>query len=164
MRKTLLILIAIWGVLIPAQGQLCTGSLGDPVVHITFGAGSNPGPALAAAPSFKYTYVPTDCPNDNFYTVRNTTALCFNDSWHVLTKDHTGDPNGFFMLVNASLTQGDFYIDTVQGLCNSTTYEFAAWVVNVLKTSACGGRGIDPNLTFNIESVTGDTLATYNTG
>ena len=68
------------------------------------------------------------------------------------------------MLVNASFTPGDFYVDTVKGLCPSTTYEFAAWVMNVLRTSACQGNGIDPNLTFKIETTTGTVLASYNTG
>jgi gliding motility-associated-like protein len=68
------------------------------------------------------------------------------------------------MLVNASYTPGDFYVDTVRGLCPSTTYEFAAWVMNVLRTSACQFNGIDPNLTFKIETTTGIVLATYNTG
>lgn len=144
--------------------QLCTGSLGDPVVHITFGSGSNPGPALAAATT-NYTYVSNDCPNDGSYTVRNATANCFSSTWHNLAEDHTpGDANGYFMLVNANVQPGDFYVGTVQGLCANTTYEFAAWIANVLKPQACSGSGTDPNLTFKIETTGGVVLATYNTG
>lgn len=146
-----------------ANAQLCQGSLGDPIVNITFGAGSNPGASLVAATT-AYQYVPNDCPNDGFYTVRNNTSNCFSTSWHSLVSDHTGDPNGYFMLVNASVQPSAFYIDTVKGLCSNTTFEFAAWIMNVLRTTACNANGIQPNLTFTIERTDGTVLQTYNTG
>ena len=114
------------------------GSLGDPLINITFGAGANPGPPLTAATT-GYQYLAADCPNDGFYTVRNNTINCFSNSWHSLRADHTGDPNGYFMLVNASIQPSVFYLDTVKGLCTNTTYEFAAWIANVLKSTACNG-------------------------
>jgi gliding motility-associated-like protein len=146
-----------------ADAQLCQGSLGDPIVNITFGAGSNPGAPLTAATT-SYQYVSTDCPNDGYYAVRNSTASCFGNSWHSLSKDHTGDPSGYFMLVNASFQPSAFYLDTVRGLCSGTTYEFAAWVINVLLPTACGSNGIQPNLTFTIEKTDGTVLQSYNTG
>lgn len=146
-----------------SYAQLCQGSLGDPIINNTFGSGSNPGaPLLAATTSYQYSS--TDCPNDGFYTVRNNTNACFGNSWHSLTSDHTGDPNGYFMLVNASYQPGAFYLDTVKGLCGNSTYEFAAWVMNVLLTSACGSNGIQPNLTFSIEKTDGTVLQSYNSG
>jgi len=114
--------------------QLCQGSLGDPIVNNTFGSGSNPGPPLTAATT-TYQYVANDCPNDGFYTVRNNTSSCFGNTWHSFTSDHTGDPNGYFMLVNASVQPGAFYLDTVRGLCGNTTYEFAAWIMNLILPS-----------------------------
>ena len=144
--------------------QLCTGSLGDPVVHITFGTGGNPGSSLAAA-STSYNFTNAECPNDGEYTVRNSSTGCFSATWHAIPQDHTtGDNQGYFMLVNASFNPGDFYVDTVRGLCANTTYVFAAWVMNVLKNNACGSNGIDPNLTFRVETTTGTVLATYNSG
>ncbi|MFT3827350.1 MAG: gliding motility-associated C-terminal domain-containing protein [Chitinophagaceae bacterium] len=148
----------------PAFAQLCNGSLGDPVVNITFGSGNNPGNRLSAASTY-YQYVSTDCPNDGQYTVRNSTANCFSNSWYTLGEDHTpNDVNGYFMLVNASYQPGDFYVDTAHYLCGGTTYEFAAWIMNIMKNSSCGGTGINPNITFRIETITGTLLATYNTG
>ena len=144
------------------SAQLCQGSLGDPIVNITFGSGSNPGPQLAAATT-AYQYVSYDCPNDGYYTVRNSTNGCFQSSWHNLGADHTGDPSGYFMLVNASIAPSAFYLDTVRGLCGNTTYEFAAWVINVLQPTACQGNGIEPNLTFSIEKTDGTILQSYNT-
>lgn len=146
-----------------SNAQLCTGSLGDPIINITFGQGANPGPSLIAATT-NYQYVSTDCPADGFYTVRNNTNSCFGTSWHSLSSDHTGDAGGYFMLVNASVQPSAFYLDTVKGLCGNTTYEFAAWVLNVLLPSACNGAGNKPNLTFSIERTDGTLLQSYNSG
>ncbi|OQP64267.1 hypothetical protein A3860_20030 [Niastella vici] len=145
------------------NAQLCKGSLGDPIVNITFGSGTNPGKSLIAAAT-TYQYQASVCPNDGFYTVCNSTSGCFSDSWHTLSADHTGNTNGYFMLVNASYQPGAFYLDTVRGICSNTTFEFAAWVCNLLRPSACSGNGIEPNLTFSIEKTDGTVLSTFNTG
>ena len=69
------------------------------------------------------------------------------------------------MIVNASYEPGDFYVDTVRGLCSNTTYEFASWVMNLLAPgSICFANGTVPNITFSIENVDGSVIATYNTG
>lgn len=142
--------------------QLCQGSLGEPLVNITFGAGSNPGPPLNAAAT-TYRYTAADCPNDGFYTVRNRSDRCYG-TWNSLTVDHTGDPNGYFMLVNASYDPGDFYVDTVELACSNTTYEFAAWVTNMNTPNECNGNPIRPNLTFVIAGTDGTQLQSFNTG
>ncbi|MFC4262046.1 T9SS type B sorting domain-containing protein [Ferruginibacter yonginensis] len=144
------------------QAQLCQGSLGDPIINITFGSGTNPGPALSAATT-AYQFVGNDCPNDGFYTVRNNTNNCFGNTWHSLNTDHTNNGNGYFMLVNASVQPNPFYIDTVRGLCSNTTYEFAAWIMNVILPTSCNNNTIQPNITFRIEQVDGTVLQTYNT-
>jgi gliding motility-associated-like protein len=141
--------------------QLCQGSLGDPVVNITFGSGSNPGPSLGSTTN--YTYIVDGCPNDGYYTVANTIGSCYNNTWST-TSDHTGDPNGYMMVVNASYNPGDFFVKKVEGLCPNTTYQFAAWINNLLRSFACFGNGIKPNITFNIETPTGHVLQTYSTG
>ena len=146
------------------SAQLCQGSLGDPVVNITFGAGSNPGPPIGNSTT-NYTYVTNDCPQDGYYTVANSTNSCFGGTWHTLPEDHTpGDVNGYMMVVNASFNPGDFFVKTVDGLCPNTTYEFAAWIYNVLQPFACRGAGIKPNITFNIETTSGTVLQSYQTG
>lgn len=147
----------------PARAQLCQGSLGDPIVNTNFGQGLNPGPPLSAATT-TYQYVTNDCPSDGFYTVRNNSSACFGNSWYSFTSDHTGNANGYFMLVNASILPSAFYLDTVRGLCGSTTYEFAAWIMNVILPASCGSNSIQPNLTFSIEKTDGSVLQTYNTG
>lgn len=142
--------------------QLCQGSLGDPVVNITFGAGANPGPALPAGVT-NYSYVANGCPGDGYYTIANSITNCFDNTWHPTT-DHTGNANGYMMVVNASYNPGDFFVKQVDGLCPNTTYEFAAWIYNLLQSFACGEHGIKPNITFNIETISGTVLGTYSTG
>jgi gliding motility-associated-like protein len=139
-----------------ADAQLCNGSFGDPVVNITFGSAiinNNP----VYAPPNTYVYTTSTCPNDGYYTITNSTSGCFGGSWHSVYSDHTG--NGAFMLVNASYTPGDFFLTTVTDLCPNTTYEFAAWIMNVLVPN-----GIKPNLTFRIEKPDGTVLGQYLTG
>ena len=98
-----------------AFAQLCQGSLGDPVVNITFGSGSNPGPPLGSTTN--YTYIANICPNDGYYTIANSTHNCFNDTWYSVPEDHTpGDTNGYMMIVNASYQPGDFIVKQVDGL------------------------------------------------
>ncbi|HEY0668777.1 MAG TPA: gliding motility-associated C-terminal domain-containing protein [Sphingobacteriaceae bacterium] len=138
-------------------GQTCTGSFGEPVVNITFGSGVMPGPSS----STNYNYTSNGCPSDGSYTIVSSTSGCFG-TWHTLTEDHTpGDNSGYMMLVNSSNTPGEFYRETINTLCPGTTYEFAAYVVNVLRA---GTNGNKPNLTFIIESVTGNVLSSYTTG
>lgn len=135
-----------------AEAQLCNGSLGDPAVNVTFNSGTT-----ADVPG--YTFNSSSCPNDGFYTIASSTSGCFNNSWHTVTTDHSGGGN--FLLVNASFTPGDFFVQTVADLCANTTYEFAAWIMNVLHRP---GGGIKPNLTFKIETPGGTVLQEFQTG
>lgn len=137
------------------KAQICTGSLGDPVVNINFGYGS--GGNTGYTPTNAYTLVSSNCPNDGQYTITNSTSGCFSNAWHTVARDHTG--SGGFMLVNASFTAGDFFVATVGNLCPNTTYEFAAWIMNVLNKP-----GIRPNITFSIETPAGTILQDFSTG
>ncbi|MBS1666812.1 MAG: gliding motility-associated C-terminal domain-containing protein [Bacteroidetes bacterium] len=142
-----------------AKTQTCTGGLGDPIVNIDFGAGPNFGPPLAAGIT-NLQYTSNQCPNDGQYTIASSTNNCFGNSWLNINKDHTGKPNGYFMLINASYQPSDFYVQTVNGLCEGTTYQFAAYVMNV---AAVTGQ-ILPNITFTIEKTDGTVLSSVNSG
>jgi hypothetical protein len=144
-----------------ANAQTCQGSLGDPIVNFNFGAGANPGSPL---PATSYNYFASDCPTDGSYTIRTNTNSCFANTWHSVTGDHTGNANGYFMLINASVASSAFYVDTVRGLCPNTTYEFAAWIMNVIKPTACNGNANQPNITFSIEQTNGTVIQTSVTG
>lgn len=138
------------------HAQLCTGSLGDAVVKIDFGTGTaSHGTALGTGIT-SYIYTTADFPNDGSYTIEKTTNT--PGTWWTTT-DHTG--GGYMMVVNASLSTTDyFYKNTVTGLCPDTTYEFAAWIMNLLRSNDTS----PPNITFTIESTSGTILGTYNTG
>ncbi|WCT12563.1 PKD domain-containing protein [Mucilaginibacter jinjuensis] len=139
--------------------QLCTGSLGDPVVDITFGAGTSVHSNTLPVGTTSYTYSNADFPTDGSYTIENTTAGAGNVWWS--TTDHTGNTGGYMMVVNASVSKTDyFYKTTVNGLCPGTTYEFAAWVVNLLRSSDIS----PPNITFTISTTAGVPLGSYTTG
>lgn len=143
--------------------QLCTGSLGDPVINISFGNINNSLSPLKPGIT-NLGYINTGCPLDGNYTITNTAMGCFNNTWHNILSDHTGDQEGRMMLINATNSPNVFFTDTIIGLCGNSTYEFGAWVANVLKPSSCGGNGTKPDLTFTIETLSGTILQSYNTG
>jgi gliding motility-associated-like protein len=139
-----------------AYAQLCTGSLGDPVVKIDFGTGTSLHAGPLPTGTTNYTYSTDDFPIDGSYTVESRTTG--NIWWN--TTDHTGN-GGYMMVVNASQAKTDyFYKTTVTGLCPGTTFEFAAWVANLLRTNDIS----PPNITFTISTTDGTILKTYNTG
>ncbi|MES2379049.1 MAG: PKD domain-containing protein [Bacteroidota bacterium] len=133
-------------------------SLGDPIVHITFGAGISKFGGALRPDSGTTTYAYTAAsPDDNYYTIVSTTAG-LNTGWG-LTTDHTGDDNGYMMIVNASYTPGEFYRRKVPTLCGNTTYQFSAFIKNIIRLP---GK-ILPNVTFSIEALDGSVLGSGNT-
>lgn len=148
-----------------AVTQVCTGSLGDPVINITFGAGANPGPALPAGTS-SYAYTAKDCPGDGEYAIRNLTFLCNSDSWYTVPFDHTPQDgnNGYYLEINGGDGK-DYYVNMLAGLCPNTTYELSFWVMNLSKPGvACDGNATDPDIRYTIEATSGAALATAKTG
>ncbi len=149
------------------KAQTCTGSLGDPVIYESFGAGTTYGigPQLPAGVS-NYTYVANNCPDDGYYSITTNIGNCFGGTWQAVSSDHTGDKNGYMMVINASYNPGIFYTQKAAGskLCPNTTYEFAAWILNVIYPDSRTDGYIEPNITFSIETTGGKILKTYNTG
>lgn len=147
-----------------SPAQTCTGVISDPTVVIDFGAGSvrtTPLPQMQSP----YQLVNANCPNPGFYSVRNSTFQCFNNTWQVLPFDHTpNDANGNFLLVNALPGPSTVYVDTIHGLCSGRVFRFGAWIANVANPTQCTGPGSTPNLTFSIYSLAGVLLGEYTTG
>lgn len=101
-----------------------------------------------------------DAPQDGLFSFVNAVPDPWN-VWHEGATDHTGDPNGYMMLVNASYDPGEFYRDTIRGLCTGIDYEFSSWMANV---DVDPGR-IEPNIRFEIRDATDGTLIEeYETG
>jgi gliding motility-associated-like protein len=139
----ILFLFFFYGDCVLAQ---CNGTLGDPIKNETFGSGTSTfGPALPNGVT-NYTYV-TGTPEDGQYTIAKTISG-LNGGWIPSIINHTpNDPNGYMMVVNASNSPGVFYQATITDLCPNTTYEFSAWIINILRNP-----GIKPNVKFTIEN------------
>ncbi|MET3981667.1 gliding motility-associated-like protein [Mucilaginibacter sp. UYP25] len=144
-----------------AFAQVGNGSLGDPVFTFDFGSGDAP-----KFPTTGYTFVGGSCPEDGKYALSKTEQGCHPDTWHVVLKDHTGN-DGFMMVVNADAVAGKEFFSketTVDGtnagaLCENTTYEFSAYVLNLIKAGLPGF--IEPNISFKVETLTGDNIGLY---
>ena len=140
------------------QAQLCNNNLGDPIVNVTFGTKGNSPPNKTT-----YNYV-GGCPNPGEYTINNFLIGCGGD-WTGTIGDHTHDLDGNYMLVNAENNSGIVHLDTAKGLCSNMTYQYSAYIKNVMvKSLTCGGNAVSPNLTFTIEKPDGTVLASSNTG
>jgi gliding motility-associated-like protein len=125
------------------NAQVCKGTLGPIRFNISFGQDlPNFGPPITGT---TYTYVAGN-PADGQYTITHTTAG-LNSGWHQnIVNQNPDNTIGYIMVVNASYTQDVFYETTVNGLCPNTTYEFSAYIINILKNA-----GIKPNVKFTIE-------------
>ncbi|MCZ4223573.1 gliding motility-associated C-terminal domain-containing protein [Pedobacter rhodius] len=151
-----LLLLLLTSITLSAQ-QVCTGALGDPVINIDFGSGNTNFSTPLSANTTNYRFI-AGTPGDGDYTIaKNTNGM--RPGWHQVTNHTSGELNGYMMVVNASNTPGIFYQTAIPNLCPGTTYEFAAWIINLLNYS-----GIKPNITFSIETSAGTVLKTYNTG
>lgn len=143
--------------------QLCEGSLGDPIVEIDFGSGTGRGSELGSDIT-AFNYVGTGTLDEGEYTIFNTTSGLKENPWHITT-DHTGDANGYMMVINSAVlaNEGVFYTKSVNSLCADTTYEFSAWVMNIMNP-ANGTDEHNPNITFRVSDTAGTILGSYNTG
>ena len=142
------------------NAQVCNGTLGDPVINIDFGRGASAFGSALPSGTNNYNFV-TGTPNDGDYTIsQNTFGMhSSGNGWFQINNHTPNDANGYMMVVNASNNPGIFYQTTITGLCPGTTYEFAAWIINILNYS-----GIKPNVTFQIETTNGTVLKRYDTG
>ena len=141
------------------KAQLCNGSLGDPIVNVTFGADQY------SIPNGVTTFENTgDCPGKGQYLISNFIFGCGNHSWVALTGDHTGGHDANYMLVNAESTPGIVHLDTANDLCGNTTYVYAAWISAVMQKISCGGNPILPDIIFDVKTLSGVLVATYSTG
>ncbi len=156
----------------PNNCTLCTGSLGDPILNITFGSGPGNSPDLptvvpGASTSLTYVAVSgnpaTPTPLDGQYTITNNVPNNYTGSvWHSGSTDHTGDPNGYMLYENPLSTTGEFYRQQIDNLCGGVKYEYAAWFANTDLPNL--GVNLLPNLTFIVQTLDGTVLATYNSG
>jgi len=145
-----------------STAQVCNGSLGDPVVNETFGAGG--GYQVA---EYKTSFQAVGgCPDNTggTYTLSSFLFGCGPHTWVQMIGDHTRDMNGNYMLVNAASTPGIVYMDTAKNLCSNTTYQFGVWFTSVMMKNACDSSPQLPNLKFQVKTLSGTVLAEGNSG
>ncbi|HXL55082.1 MAG TPA: gliding motility-associated C-terminal domain-containing protein [Chitinophagaceae bacterium] len=164
MKRIIFLTIAFILFHILLHAQLCTGSLGDPTVLIDFGNADAPFPALTPS-NISYTLSANNCPGPGEYGLRGRLFNCYNNTWLTTVADHTsGDQDGKYLHINATNHPGTFYATKVDGLCPNTTYEVSVWIANLLRKTACGGNGIKPNITLQVETISGTVLSGYSSG
>ena len=165
MNKTLLLfLIFGFGVHTTTQAQLgfCQGNSGDPIFEEDFGQGTTIGPPLPVDIT-SYEFV-NQAPLDGQYTVSSN--LMQLGSFHNAT-DHTGNPNGKALIINAAFDSGLFYQIPIGGLCINNSYEFSAFLMNVYDSASgvCTSNEIPVNVRFQIWDETDtELLAEGDTG
>lgn len=124
---------------------------GDPIFTEDFGSGTAQiGPEITDPDFFTtYTYMATT-PGDGFYTIASSTQGMYTGAWQVIT-DHTGNPGGYMMVAGANGSPDVFYKRVVKGLCPNTTYQFSAYLRNLMQVD-----GIEPNVLFKVITTGGE--------
>ena len=139
------------------HAQVCLGSLGDPVVNIDFGRGGGRGPRPDIITSYRYIGIGSPNGEGDYTIVQSTTGL--NGGWYPIFNHTPNDFDGYMMVVNAARDPGIFYESaTPIDLCPNTTYEFGAWIVNLLNFD-----GISPDVTFTVVDLDGRVLGKLST-
>lgn len=153
MRSLLLVLLLFISAEAFAQLGFCPGSKGDPIFHEDFNDASPLSPQIT-----NYDYVAQD-PNDGEYTIADDIGDVIG-GWHRYLPNTTLS-NGNALIVNADdYSSGRFYRTTVSGLCQNSTYEFSAFLMNIYDPSAgnCENNGIPINVRFEIWDETNTQL------
>jgi hypothetical protein len=132
----------------------------------TFGAGVGRGPIPTSAWSnYDYDEGDADTNNgaivmDDQYTVLDKSSIPSAGDWWIVDDDHTGDPNGRMLMVNADYFAGEFYRQSITGLEIGKKYSFAAYIANAEGDTEVR---IPVNVKFALESG-GAEIASVNTG
>ena len=121
----------------------CTAAIGNAIPCSDYTYTSATG---GLGPEFTYSVVKT---------IGNTTGgNCLKGDWR--GSEHTGD-GGYFMAVNGapnSTFSPIFYQIKSIPVCIGATYEFSAWVINLLPgSSPAAGVGSEPNISFKVNGV-----------
>lgn len=147
----------------------CGGTFGEPIINITFGNVANPMTQLPPGTTTYILHTDNSFMNPEYYKITNNAINGYasdpnpGSNYHNIT-DHTGDPGGNMLLVNASYDAGIFYQDTVRNLCANTDFSFSAWFVNASPAFMGCGATLPINIEFEIQTLDGEVLAVAQTG
>ena len=140
----------------------CNGVWGQKLVNQTFGAGTATatwyGPLTTYAPgaSTSTTFVGAAGPvggtlSDGFSGLAKFPSASGQGNW-VSTPDHTGEPFGLRMLINAPSTAATVFFEyTMDNLCPNTTLKLAVWILNANDASITTNPTYQyANMTLNV--------------
>ena len=132
------------------------GRKGGPIFQEAFGAGTSTGSPLSQGTT-NYTFVSQD-PQDGEYTISDEISFTIG-GWHPFLPETTIS-NGRALIVNANESAGKFYQTPITGLCENTTYEFSAFLMNIYNRASndCENGGIPINVKFEIWDETDTVL------
>lgn len=131
------LLISVTPVLAPCVG------LGNIMYSQDFGAGVGMTTAIPLSVSTTYTGSTVNPIPYESYTVTNNPNLGNTTDWINLA-DHTGNPLGRMLVVNADAANNVFYRDTIPSVCPGQQYTFsfyAAFIGNTSYQTVCNGFG-----------------------
>lgn len=117
--------------------ESCSGQLGNNIVpNGNFGSDTLQFGAPLADGITTYNYVIDSFNMDGAYTITNFLEYdpCFGlapDSCWLNIGDNSDDSLGYFMVVNADFEPGIFFQSEITGLCENTTYQFSADIINL---------------------------------
>lgn len=148
------------------QAPLCSGNLGNPVFLEDFGSGAALyGPPLPPGVT-NYSYQTGNPPNGTYVISRSSNPSGVNLGY-VNDGDHTGNPNGYMMVVNSDYPASEVYRKHVTGLCENTTYVFSSYLSNnntpTTPNTVCPGY-VYANVKFQIEYPLGTIQNSVTTG
>ena len=153
---------------VPTPTPLCSGTLGSPVFFEDFGSGSTLyGPALPPGVT-NYVYL-QGIPNNGTYVISSSSNPSGTNAGYVTDNhDHTGNTNGYMMVVNSDYPASEVYRKHVTGLCQNTTYVFSAYLANNNSpdavTNVCGASYVYANIKFQTEFPVGTVLNSTTSG
>lgn len=134
-----------------------------------FGSGGGLSSAIPGGGSSLYTPSVTAPLAIETYTLANNANLGYPAYWNNLS-DHTGNPSGRMMLVNADVQNQVIYRSTVNNLCSNLKYSFVVWAANISNQAqkdfcnAIGGFK-QPRLIFRVrDGSTGLVLTNLTSG
>lgn len=145
---------------------LCSGNLGNAVFLEDFGSGTALyGPPLPPGVT-NYLYQTGNPPNGT-YVISSSSNPSGVNLGYVADGDHTGNPNGYMMVVNSDYPPSEVYRKHVTGLCQNTTYVFSAFLSNnntpTTPNTVCPGY-VYANVLFQIEYPLGTVQNAVTTG
>lgn len=155
----------------PPPPPICSGNSGAPVFLEDFGSGTTLyGPALPAGVT-TYPYITGPPPNGSYVLSSQTDpsgVTGFAGDYLIATGDHTGNPNGYMMVINSDYAASEVYRKHVTGLCPNTTYVFSAYLANNddpgVQGPVCGSSYIFANVKFKVEYPVGTVQGSTSTG